>query len=53
MVFATNHLGPFLMTSLLRGLLKASAPSPIMTVASKGLMFYPFLDIEFDNFKGS
>jgi NAD(P)-dependent dehydrogenase (short-subunit alcohol dehydrogenase family) len=51
-VFATNHLGPFLMTNLLLETLKASAPSHILTVASKGLVAYPFLQIEFDNFKG-
>ena len=51
-VFATNHVNIFLMTQLLLDVLKRSAPSRLITVASKGLITYPFLDIEFDNLKG-
>jgi NAD(P)-dependent dehydrogenase (short-subunit alcohol dehydrogenase family) len=51
-VFATNHLGPFLMTNLLLDTLQTSVPSRVLTVASKGLITYPFLSIEFDNLNG-
>lgn len=52
MIFATNHVGVFLLTSLLQDMLIASAPSRVITVASKGLVVYPNLDIEFDNLNG-
>jgi NAD(P)-dependent dehydrogenase (short-subunit alcohol dehydrogenase family) len=51
-IFATNHLGPFLLTNLLLERLKTSVPARVLTVASQGLMTYPFLSIEFDNLNG-
>ncbi|MBE0671497.1 MAG: SDR family NAD(P)-dependent oxidoreductase [Anaerolineales bacterium] len=51
-VFATNHVNIVLLSQLLLDTLKASAPSRIITVASKGLITYPFLDIDFNNLAG-
>jgi NAD(P)-dependent dehydrogenase (short-subunit alcohol dehydrogenase family) len=48
-IFATNHLGPFLLTNLLLEILKASAPSRVVNISSKGLLLYPFLKIQFDD----
>lgn len=46
LTFATNYLGPFLLTTLLLDLLKKSAPSRIVNVSS---MVYAFGKIEFGN----
>jgi len=46
--FATNHLGPFLLTCLLRGLLERSAPARVVTVASaahKQVRVIPWADL--------
>ncbi len=51
-VFATNHLGPFLMTNLLLERLQASAPARVLNVASKGLLSFPFMTIDFDHLNG-
>lgn len=46
-VFATNHLGPFLLTNLLLDKLKASAPASVVNISSMGLLTYPFLKVQF------
>ncbi|HEV8052282.1 MAG TPA: SDR family NAD(P)-dependent oxidoreductase [Parachlamydiaceae bacterium] len=49
-IFATNYLGPFLMTRLLLPCLFASSNPRLITVGTKGLNFYPFANINFDDF---
>jgi NAD(P)-dependent dehydrogenase (short-subunit alcohol dehydrogenase family) len=49
MSFAVNHLAPFLLTNLLLGLLKASAPARIVNVSST--VHYD-AQIKFDNLQG-
>ena len=44
-VFATNHLGPFLLTNLLIPVLTASAPSRVVTVSS-GVQAMAKIDFE-------
>lgn len=45
-VWATNHVGPVLLTDLLEASLKNSPQARVITVASKGLMAKPFLQID-------
>lgn len=51
-IFATNHLGVFLMTNLLIPALKVSPAGRIINIASKGLLAKPFMNIQFDNLNG-
>lgn len=44
-IWATNHIGPVLMTDLFLPFLKKNKNSRIITIASQGLMLYPFLKI--------
>lgn len=45
-MFATNHLGPFLLTNLLLGALKAAAPSRIITVSAPATTTLDFDDLQ-------
>nr|XP_057926963.1 retinol dehydrogenase 12 [Doryrhamphus excisus] len=47
--FATNHLGPFLLTNLLTDLMKTSAPARIVTVSS---MNHKNGQVDFSHFHG-
>ncbi|XP_041639388.1 retinol dehydrogenase 11 [Cheilinus undulatus] len=49
MTFATNHLGPFLLTNLLLDLMKNSAPSRIVTVSSVN---HKRGEVDFSHFHG-
>ncbi|GGQ03329.1 NAD(P)-dependent dehydrogenase (short-subunit alcohol dehydrogenase family) [Actinomadura coerulea] len=45
-VIATNHLGPFLLTNLLLGLLEKGAPSRVVVMASEAHRFSDRLDVD-------
>ncbi|MDC7226929.1 MAG: SDR family NAD(P)-dependent oxidoreductase [Spirochaetales bacterium] len=47
--WATNHLGPVLLTSLLLAKLKKSENGRIITISSKGLLAKPFLKVDLDD----
>lgn len=48
-VWATNHIGPVLLTQQLDGELSRSEQGRVITVASKGLMMHPFLKVNLDD----
>ncbi len=48
-VWATNHVGPVLLTELLWEALKKSAQGRVITIASKGLMAKPFLKVDLED----
>jgi NAD(P)-dependent dehydrogenase (short-subunit alcohol dehydrogenase family) len=48
-VWATNHLGPVLLTDLLLDALKKAEQGRVITISSKGLIAYPFLKVDLDD----
>jgi len=48
-VWATNHLGPVLLTELLSDALANSSQGRVITIASKGLMAKPFLKVDLED----
>jgi NAD(P)-dependent dehydrogenase (short-subunit alcohol dehydrogenase family) len=48
-IWATNHVGPVLLTDLLLDAIKRSEQGRIMTISSKGLVTYPFLKVDLDD----
>lgn len=48
-IWATNHLGPVLLSDLLLDALKRSEQGRIITISSKGLVVYPFLKVDLDD----
>ena len=50
--FATNVVAPFLLSTLLKGLLEKSKSGRIINISSQGLMLYPFMKLDFENLSG-
>lgn len=51
-LWATNYLGPFLLTHLLLDLMEGNK-GRIINISSKGLIVYPFMKINYDRFNGN
>ena len=50
--FATNVVAPFLLSTLLKGLLEKSESGRIINISSQGLVLYPFMKLDFENLSG-
>ena len=50
--FATNVVAPYLLSSLLKGLLEQSESGRIINISSQGLVLYPFMKLDFENLSG-
>lgn len=48
-IWATNHIGPILLTELLMESLKNSEQGRIITISSKGLITFPFLKVNLED----
>ena len=48
-IWATNHIGPVLLTDLLLPALKRSEQGRIITISSKGMIVYPRLKVNLDD----
>ncbi|MFZ0565625.1 MAG: SDR family NAD(P)-dependent oxidoreductase [Chlamydiales bacterium] len=48
-IFATNYLGPFLLTLALMPILKKSINARLITVGSRGIELYPFTDLDLND----
>jgi len=45
-IWATNHIGPVILTELLLDALKNSPQGRVITISSKGLLAFPFLKVD-------
>ena len=48
-VWATNHVGPVMLTQLLMDKLKASKQARVITIASKGLIMHPKQEVDLED----